>query len=170
MKRLAIFLPLLFAAVLLQAQASKQFKVYVFFAEECPICIYMTNPLQEVAQKYWETSHFYGVFPQQKSNFDSALEFKEKYELDQFEILIDSDQSITRNLQGTVTPEVVITNLEEEVLYRGRISNAYAAPGKMKHGKRTNELLQIMEKLKQGQRIPLPWKSAIGCYITFKPQ
>ncbi len=170
MKRIAIFLPLLLIALLLQAQDKKPFKVYVFFAEECPISIYMTKPLQEVARNYWKNSHFYAVFPQQKSNFESALEFKEQYQLEQFEILMDSDQSITRSLQGTVTPEVVITDLEEQVLYRGRISNAYAAPGKMKHGKRTNELLHIMEKLSQGQSIASPWKSAIGCYITFKPQ
>lgn len=170
MKKIVILFTFLLAGVLLQAQSDKKFKVYVFFAEECPISIYMTKPLQEVGKMYWKSSDFYAVFPQQKSNFNTALLFKEQYQLDQFDILMDKDQSITRGLEGTVTPEVVITDQEGEVLYRGRISNAYSAPGKMKHGKRTNELKNIMAQLTTGKSIPKPWPDAIGCYITFKPQ
>lgn len=170
MKKTILLFTLLSIACFLQAQSAKQFKVYVFFAEECPISIYMTKPLQEVGKLYWKNSDFYAVFPQQKSNFNTALLFKEQYQLDQFDIVIDQDQSITKKLEGTVTPEVVITDQGGEVLYRGRISNAYSAPGKMKHGKRTNELKNIMAQLNAGKSIPKPWLDAVGCYITFKPQ
>ena len=80
--------------------------------------------------------------------------------------LIDRDQYFTKSVEATVTPEAVVTNEDGEVLYRGRISDAYRAPGKMKHGNRTNELKNILGELLTGKQIA-DWQPAVGCYITF---
>ncbi len=166
MKKITVLFALLYLSISLQAQ--KDINVYVFLAEECPISIYMARPLQEVANSFDESANFYAVFPTKKSHYKSASLFKKKYKLPQFEILLDKDQSITKKLEASVTPEVVITNSDGAILYRGRISNAYSAPGKMKHGKRTNELKDIMAQISEGNAIPQPWNTAIGCYITMK--
>ncbi len=146
--------------------AQQELKVYVFFAEECPISIYMTQPHREVAKQHQDKIQYYAVFPQQKSHLKSAILFKEEYGLDNFEIIMDRKQVVTQELSASVTPEAIVTNTEGEILYRGRISNAYSAPGKMKHGKRTNELITIIEQLQSGKTIPQPWENAVGCYIT----
>lgn len=163
-------LTLFLSSVALLLHAQKSFNVYVFIAEECPISIYMANPLKEVVKSFGEEANFYLVFPTRKSNQKTAEQFRTEYGLDQFEILLDKDQSVTKNLNASITPEVVVNNTDGDLLYQGRINNAYSAPGKMKHGKRNNDLKWVMEELVNGKHIPKPWHPAVGCYITFKKQ
>ena len=164
MKNILFFILILFNTNFLSAQ--NDINVYVFLAEECPICIYMARPLQDVAKHFKDKANFYAVFPTRKSHYKSASLYKKKYKLSEFEIILDKDQILTQKLAASVTPEVVITNDAGELLYQGRISNAYSAPGKMKHGKRTNELKNILAQITDGQEVLKPWKPAVGCYIT----
>ena len=87
--------------------------------------------------------------------------------MENFKIKLDNYQGFARKLGATITPEVVVTNEVGEIFYRGRISDAYNAPGRMKHGVRKNELTTILKKLNEGQEITEPWMPAVGCYITF---
>lgn len=168
MKRFVLILFLSCVAFFLHAQ--KSLNVYVFIAEECPISIYMANPLKEVVKSYGDEANFYLVFPTKKSNQKTAEQFIVEYGLDEFKILLDKDQSITKNLNGSITPEVVVNNTDGDLLYQGRINNAYSAPGKMKHGKRNNDLKWVMGELACGKSIPKPWHPAVGCFITFRKQ
>ena len=104
--------------------------VYVFIAEECPICNYMGKPLSQIAKKYDSNVSFHAVFPVRNSNYKTAQLFKEQYDMLSFETLLDKDHQIVKKLGATVTPEVVITDDQGEILYRGRINSAYYAPGK----------------------------------------
>ncbi len=66
------------------------------------------------------------------STVKSASSFKRKNKLALFTAKIDKDQSITKKMGATITPEVVITGADDSVLYRGRINDAYLEPGKKK--------------------------------------
>lgn len=148
--------------------AQKDLNVYVFIAEECPISIYMAKPLREAAKQFDGQANFYAVFPSQKSKQATAEEFLKQYNLPSFQVILDSDQSLTKKLGAEVTPEVAITNKEnQEILYCGRISNAYASPGKMRHGRRINDLVNMLTRISKGEQIAKPWLPAVGCFITF---
>lgn len=165
MKRLLIITLFLGFSILVFSQ--KNYSVYVFVAEKCPISIYMVKPLQEVFQKYGTEVDFYTVFPLKNSTHKTAQQFLEKYNLTDFKIKLDNYQGFARKLGATITPEVVILDDLGKVVFRGRISDAYKAPGKMKHGIRKNELITVLDNLTNGNKIPKPWESAVGCYITF---
>jgi thiol-disulfide isomerase/thioredoxin len=164
MKTLAFLVIFLIPGFSLSAQ--KDLHVYVFIAEECPICNYMGKPLSDLAKKYEGTVSFHAVFPTKNSNYKTAQLFKEQYALMSYETLLDKDQAWTRKLGATITPEAVITDNAGEILYRGRINNAYYAPGKMKHSSIRPELEDALETLASGKNITQPWPPAIGCYIT----
>lgn len=149
------------------AFAQKTLNVFVFVAEECPISIFMARPLKEAMNTFGEQANFYAVFPNIKSNEATAAKFLEDYELNDFKVLLDPNQEISKKYQATITPEAIITDESGTVLYRGRISNAYKAPGRMKHGSRINELKVYLTRILRGETIPQPWKGAVGCYITF---
>lgn len=145
----------------------RQYDVYVFVAEECPISIYMAKPLREAAKSHGKYANFYAVFPVATSNSATANEFLTKYELNAWQAKLDPTQVLTRQLEVKVTPEVVIVDrTSRQVYYRGRISNAYAAPGKMRHGERTNELRTMLRRLEEGHTPTAPWPAAVGCFIT----
>lgn len=160
----------LFLSLSLLAQ-EKSLNVYVFIAEECPISIYMAKPLKEAVKQFGMQATFHAVFPSSKSTQATAKQFLKDYDLPQFEILLDTDQSFSTNLGATVTPEVAITNSQtDELLYRGRISNAYAALGRMRHGRRINDLVNMLTRITKGEKITPPWLPAIGCFITYKKE
>ncbi len=148
--------------------AQKGLNVYVFIAEECPICIYMTKPLKEVMKTYREEVNFYAVFTKSNATEATANDFLTTFKMDAFEAILDTDQQLAEKMEAVVTPEVVITDAENNTLYRGRISDAYRAPGKMKHGIRNNDLLDVLGQLTTGQIVAeRDWQSAVGCFITF---
>ncbi|HZI54109.1 MAG TPA: redoxin domain-containing protein [Chitinophagaceae bacterium] len=150
----------------LSAQGQKEWHVYVFLAEECPICNFMGKPLNTIYKKYQDNVDFHAVFPVKNSNYKTSQLFKQQYDLLNFETLLDKDQTLTKQLGATVTPEVIITNAQGEIHYKGRINSAYYAPGKMKHSSIKNDLDQALAALISGKDVPQPWPAAIGCYIT----
>ena len=146
---------------------SQQWHVYVFIAEQCPICNYMGKPLHDLGIKYEkEDVAFHAIFPLKNSNYKTTYTFKEKYGMQMFETTLDKDQAISKKLGASVTPEAVITDDMGIVRYRGRINSAYYAPGKMKHSSIKNDLDQALTSLLSGQEAPAPWPAAIGCFIT----
>ncbi len=166
MKRFLFITLLLHNSVLGFSQ--KKYSVYVFVAEKCPISIYMAKPLQEAFQEYKNEVDFYTVFPMRNSTNETAKKFLEKYKLNDFKIKLDNYQGFARKLEATITPEVVVLDEKGEVAFRGRISDAYKAPGKMKHGVRKNELMTVLKKVTKGEKVAQPWAHAVGCYITFR--
>lgn len=163
--KLIVFLAFIFTSSCLLGQ--RQYDVYVFVAEECPISIYMAKPLREAAKSHGKYADFYAVFPVATSNSATANEFLTKYELTDWQAKLDPTHALTRQLEVKVTPEVVIVDrTSRQIYYRGRVSNAYAAPGKMRHGERTNELRTMLRRLEEGHTPTAPWPAAVGCFIT----
>ena len=135
-------------------------------AEECPVCNYLGKNLRKLSNKYENDVNFVAVFPQRRSNIKTASIFKSKYDLEQFTIQIDHDRSFTNRYNAKVTPEVVLVNRRDEVLYQGRINDSYAAPGRIRHGRVTEDLELAIYKSLSHDSVPKPWPLPIGCYIT----
>ena len=161
-----VFAFLVFLCLAIQGIAQKSWHVYIFIAEECPVCNYMGKPLNAVALKYQDRVDFHAVFPLKNSTYKSSRLFKEQYELLMYETLLDKGHVLTKQLGASVTPEAVITNDKGEVYYRGRINSAYYAPGKMKHSAIKDDLDEALSLLLAGSEVPKPWPAPVGCYIT----
>jgi len=144
----------------------KKVSVYAFVAEDCPISIFMAPSLKSIADQYGSNVDFYLVFPFSTSTAKSASSFKRKNKLTGFTTKVDTDQSITKKLGATITPEVVIIGADDSVLYRGRINDAYTEPGKRKHIYTKNDLATALQIIINGNEVPKPWKRAVGCFIT----
>jgi thiol-disulfide isomerase/thioredoxin len=150
----------------IQGKAQSSLHVYVFLGEDCPVCNYMGKPLSDLAKKYGDRVDFHAVFPLKNSNYKTSQLFKRQYDMLSFETLLDKDQTLTRKLGATVTPEVVITDDSGHIAYRGRINSAYYAPGKMKHSSIKNDLDEAIKTLLDGGAVATPWPAPVGCYIT----
>jgi thiol-disulfide isomerase/thioredoxin len=164
--KIFIFLCMLFCFKFTFAQ-TKDIHVYAFVAEECPISIYMAGALSEIAQSYNSKADFNLVFPLKSSNNKTANLFKTKNKLPLYNIVLDKNQSISKQLGATVTPEVIITDADNKVVYKGRINDAYLEPGKRRHIFGSNDLNNALAMITEGKEFPKPWKNAIGCYITY---
>lgn len=119
-----------------------------------------------MAKKYESSVDFHAVFPLKNSNYKTTQLFKQQYDMLSFETLLDKDQSLTKKLGASVTPEVVVTDHQGVIHYRGRINSAYYAPGKMKHSSIKDDLDEALASLLAGKSVPKPWPLPVGCYIT----
>jgi hypothetical protein len=162
-----LFLGLVFLYSGFCVAQSKICTAYVFVAEECPISIFMTKSLSAISDAYINKVHFKLIFPIKTSSKKTAAAFKEKYSLGHFEILVDKNQQLAKKLGASVTPEVVVVNAGDSILYKGRINDAYLEPGKQRHQFSNNDLANALELISNNKNVPKPWKNAVGCYITF---
>lgn len=164
MKNLLILLFIFCTGLISYAQ--EEITVYVFLAEECPVCNYIAKSLNVSSEEFKDQVKFVAVFPQRISNIKTASLFKKKYGLTNFTIEIDKEHKITKAYNATVTPEVIVVDANDHILYQGRINNSYAAPGRMKHGTVVEDLRINLKKIINNQKISKPWPEPIGCYIT----
>lgn len=165
MKKFLVFL-MLIVWVAKVAYGQANYTAYIFVAEECPVCNYLGKTFKKLSTKYADDVKFVAVFPQRMSNYKTASLYKKKYDLPLFTIEIDEHQAITKKYEATVTPEVVLVDEKDQVIYRGRINNSYASPGRMRHGKVTEDLEIAINHALSGRIVPKPWLDPIGCYIT----
>jgi len=161
-----LFFGLLMTLFILPVSAQKDWDVYIFIGEECPVCNFMGKPLSLIYDKYKEQADFHLVFPLKNSNYKTSQLFKEQYGLLAFETILDKDQKVTKQLGASVTPEAIITDKAGTIKYKGRINSAYYAPGKMKHSSIKDDLDLALASLIKGQRVATPWPPPVGCYIT----
>ena len=159
-----ILLILLFGSQAMTGQTN--YTAYVFMAEECPVCNYLGKTLNRLSAEYSDEVKFVAVFPQRRSHIKSASQFKKKYDLNLFTIKIDHDRVITDRYNASATPEVVLVNNKDEILYQGRVNDSYAAPGRMRHGKVTEDLEIAIQNAIANRITTKPWPDPIGCYIT----
>ena len=161
---LTVFLGLSFAAA---AAPSDSISVYIFLREDCVICQQYTPQLERLATEYGGKGvHFLGVFPNASSSPDLVAEFAQKYGLT-FPLEIDSEQTITRRMGATITPEVVIYDHRiGQVLYSGRIDDRYLKVGQRRRHVQTSELEDALKAIRSGRPVAVREVPATGCLIT----
>ena len=147
-------------------QIQDSITVYIFLHESCVISQYYTLPLKELHKEYAnENIQFIGLFPNFSSKPNQIEAFKEKYQIP-YELKTDYFHKKKEKFEATVTPEVVVYNESKgQLIYRGRIDDAYARVGKRKRITTTSELKNVLESIRNNQAITVSNTQAIGCFI-----
>lgn len=160
-----------FAAEKPEKPAEKtQLSVYIFLSETCPISQYYTITLKDLYREFESKNlAFKGVFPNKESTEESVAEFKRSYDLP-FDLMLDPEQKMAREMKATVTPEVIVKNDRTgEILYQGRIDDSYYQVGKKRAFVRDHDLRDALSKIQNNQPVKKPKTDAVGCIITFLP-
>lgn len=140
---------------------------FLFLSEYCPICIYYTPTLLQLHQSFEAQGiHFIGVFPNKHSTDSAILHYQNKYAIPFPLVTGDEAVAITIRLQATVTPEVVLMDNAQQVLYRGRIDDAYVRVGRKRHSVSRHDLAEGIEDFLNGKKIRNSKTIPIGCYLT----
>ena len=80
-------------------------------------------------------------------------------------IVLDPTHALTRRAGATVTPEAVVLDRAGQLVYRGRIDDAWAELGRRRTAPRTQDLRDAVAAALSGQPVPTPWPPAVGCVI-----
>lgn len=146
---------------------SPDYTVYIFLSEDCPICRYYVHDINELHDKFESAEiNIVGIFPNFSSKPEKINSFVKEYQLS-ISTKTDYFKKISTRLGATKTPEVIITNESNSIIYKGRIDNAFAALGKRRRVVTEHNLDDILTQLKNGTQIPYTAIETIGCYINY---
>jgi len=141
--------------------------VYVFMLEDCLITQFYTPQLRNLYEEYFKYNiDFVGLFPNKYSKPEKIDSFKTAYQIP-FPLKTDYYKSKTRLMDAKVTPEVCVYNHDfQEIIYKGRIDNAYYKVGKKRGVTNTSELRDVLEAIVKGEPVQTPNTEAVGCLIN----
>jgi thiol-disulfide isomerase/thioredoxin len=158
---------ILLVAVRFDSMAQKKPLVIVFYDVECPICQTYAGRLQELYRKYNTQIDFKAVFPTKNTKIKDIKKFKKEYNF-RLPFVLDSQHQLVEKWDATTTPEVILSNENGDILYRGAIDNQFVGLGKFRP-KTTERYLQMaIESILSGKEIDKKTTEPIGCLINRK--
>ncbi len=154
------------AQVYAQNKTEGNYEVYFFLLDECKICQYYGPQLEAFHEQYPQFV-FKGYFPNFSSKKNNIQKFKETFGIT-FDLKTDYFKSKSKAFDLEILPSVVVYDpVENQVLYKGRIDDAFTAVGRRKKVIRSKDLLTILEAIANQTPIPYSFKQPVGCFINF---
>ena len=143
---------------------SKDLLVIAFLSPDCPICKNYSVKLRQLKNKYITRADFIGIIP---GSFDAkdVIEFQKKY-LPSWKLFRDQSLHLTRYLDGTTTPEVLVINIKSGTLiYKGAIDDWVVSLGKTRNHI-SNFYLDIALNNFLNNKPAIPFTQPVGCLIN----
>jgi hypothetical protein len=137
----------------------------IFVLQDCPISNKYAPEIQRLADQFTKQRvRFYLVHVDPQLTLKVARQHAKDYGYT-LPILIDRKHELVRHCKATTAPEVVVFGGEENLLYRGRIDDRYAAVGKPRQLVKRQDLRLALEAIVTGKPIEVAETKPIGCYI-----
>jgi hypothetical protein len=142
-------------------------RVFMFLTYDCPLSASYTGPMNRmVADSLNQQVSFYYVFPGLAYPDDSVTSFAKKYRLNA-DVVFDPDYSLSRSLEATVTPQVIILDSGENVVYSGAFDDWAFEPGRKRQVVEKHYAADALYQIKRGDKPDPAFTEPIGCFIEY---
>ncbi|MFT5286622.1 MAG: hypothetical protein ACI8TQ_002792 [Planctomycetota bacterium] len=136
---------------------------FVFIDTECPISNRFAPRLNELHEAATEVGvAFYGVLSTPGLTVKAATNYRDEYKL-RFPILFDRSGDLAKRLRPTHVPEAFVVDRLDQITYRGRIDDRFAAVGKPKTKFSSHDLLDAINAVSEGTQKSPERTDPIGC-------
>lgn len=143
--------------------------VLIFIATDCPIANGYVPEINRIYEKYSSQGvKFTLVHPEPSTSDAAALEHAAEYSLKP-PVVVDRKHTLVKAARATTTPEVVVFDGSQNLLYRGRIDDRYSDYGDRKPEAKVHNLRDALDAALLGNPIPLAHVPALGCLIEPLP-
>jgi thiol-disulfide isomerase/thioredoxin len=136
--------------------------VVIFLNPDCPICQQYAPTLNDLAKGLPAGVEMYGVVAHESISRTAASKFFTDYKLN-FPVLFDANLRLATALQPTHVPEAFVLNVQQEVMYRGRIDNLFAKPGQKRANVTEFDLKNAITEASAGKPISVKTTIPVGC-------
>ena len=137
--------------------------VLLFLGSECPVSNGLAPEMARLAAAYGPRRvAFLGIHPDPEVSAEAAEGHAAEYGL-KFPILLDPAQELARQAGVTHTPEAVVLDGDRRVLYRGRIDDRFAEPGKGRAEPTERDLQAALDAILAGKAPPVAETRPVGC-------
>jgi len=137
--------------------------VLLFLGTECPISNGLAPEMAAMASAYGPRRvAFLGIHPDPDVTAEVAGRHAAEYGLN-FPILLDPAQELAAQAGVTHTPEAVVLDGDRRILYRGRIDDRFAEPGKGRAEPAVRDLRAALDAILAGKAVPVAETKPVGC-------
>lgn len=150
-----------------QADSQKSVFVYISFSEVCPLCIEMVPTLRSLIQHNERWCEFTFILTNSNVNKQKLNKLLKEFPVKP-KLVYDSNKTISKRFGLTVTPEVVVENDYNEIVYSGAIDDRFIDFGKSKKHSIVPYLSNALEEIFEGKKPQIVSTKAFGCYISYK--
>ena len=141
---------------------------FLFLSPDCPLCINVSKTINEMAEVYTKSGvSFITVFPGNFYTADTINSFRNQYRIG-LPALMDEAFQLTKMVNATVTPQVVVMNTEEQIIYTGAIDDRSKKLGEKSQVIQHPYLKNVLDALLANEAIPVKVTEPVGCYIEFE--
>ncbi len=151
-----------------------KYTVYIFYSPDCPMCVKYVYTLNQLNNNY--KKHGVNIVAACSNYFTTPAaiaKFKVKHNPN-FTLLHDKDAILAQKYRATITPEVVVVDKREQILYRGLVDNWFYSPGKYRPVATQFYLRDALDSLIANKEVLIKSTDAIGCYLlpdeNYKPE
>jgi peroxiredoxin len=144
---------------------NKQLTVFVFLSPECPLCQNYSTKLNALYKQYASNVKLYGIFPGKAYSEDEIKKFMQQYNI-QFPLLIDDNKKLTSYLHAVVTPQVILLNDKNQLVYKGAIDDWAVALGKQRITTSKYYLRDALQQSLTNKTVLIKRTKAVGCRIN----
>lgn len=149
-----------------QAESSKSVYVYIAFSEVCPLCVEMVPTLKSMIQKNERWCEFTFVLTNSNVNKQKLNKLLKEFPTKP-KLVYDSTKTVSKRFGFTVTPEVVVENDANEIVYSGAIDDRFVEFGKSKKHSIVPYLSNVLNEIFDGKTPQIVSTKAFGCYISY---
>jgi thiol-disulfide isomerase/thioredoxin len=153
----------------LSAHPERHGDVFYFLSPDCPLCQGYVPLLKKMNEQYGPRQFaFYAVFPGTLYSKQEVASFLDTYQLNSLSVVCDTALLLTRCLDATITPEVIVTDTSGQLIYKGRIDDQAWEIGQKKGLASTHELEEVLALMAAGKNPAFRQTEAAGCIIENK--
>ena len=145
--------------------ANDSLTAYLFLSESCPICQSSTLEIKRLqTENAGKPVKILAVFPNRTSSEETVKRFLRKYKLP-VAFVNDTMQKLVKQFEATTTPEVILLNNSQEIVYRGLIDNSYVSVGKRRQVVTAHYLSDAIKAYLSKGPIAVTHTEPVGCLI-----
>ena len=136
----------------------------VFLDTACPVAtryIPALNELHDDAQARGVS--LYGVLSNPDIGWRESADFVDDFGVE-FPVIVDSAGDLTLRLGSRVTSESFVISTANQIVYRGRIDDRFAAVGRLRTRITSHDLRDVIENVARGGRTEPYETEAVGCF------
>ena len=139
--------------------------LFVFLSPECPLCQNYSKTLNQLSIQFKGKIKVIGIVPGAAYSASDVNDFSKKYQT-VFSIGIDHEQLLTKYLQATVTPQVILIDSIGNLIYKGAIDDWVVGLGKKKEKVSKHYVSDAITQYLQRMPVKTASTKAYGCKIN----
>lgn len=145
--------------------SKKALTLFVFLSPECPLCQNYTKTLNDLHNRFGAKIDLYGIVPGNAYESEELVNFVSKYKV-VFKVGIDKEFLLTKYLQASVTPQVILLDSSGSLVYKGAIDDWVTGLGKKKQTSSVHYTADAIQQYLGALPVKIKSTRSYGCKIN----